>query len=263
MKKQLLIVAFAAAACSAFAAAPNHVVNGDFEDTNYVSSVPEGYTWDPWDQQQMLTELPGWTVDAEPWNGGAEIKTDPGDGDLRPEDDVQYLHIWGYNDNGWHVIKATQIVTGLVAGRTYTLSFLMAYNFPEGASWTQEANYGIVFIADVDGAEAGKEIVTKNITDLGQEFEECSFDFTPNDTQVWLQFGLPNYYGTDNKKDNLWMDLDMVSITSDEEDGIENVSADIATGAKTYYNFQGVRVANPTNGLYIVKQGNKVSKVAL
>ena len=30
-----------------------------------------------------------------------------------------------------------------------------------------------------------------------------------------------------------------------------------------YYNLQGVRVANPTTGLYIRRQGNSVSKVVI
>lgn len=30
-----------------------------------------------------------------------------------------------------------------------------------------------------------------------------------------------------------------------------------------YYNLQGVRVMNPGHGLYIVRKGNKVSKVIL
>ena len=43
--------------------------------------------------------------------------------------------------------------------------------------------------------------------------------------------------------------------------GVENIA--IENAAKEYFNLQGVRVANPANGLYIVRQGNKVSKVML
>ena len=44
--------------------------------------------------------------------------------------------------------------------------------------------------------------------------------------------------------------------------GVENVAADLvnANAPVEYYNLQGVRVANPENGIFIVKQGNKVSK---
>lgn len=34
-------------------------------------------------------------------------------------------------------------------------------------------------------------------------------------------------------------------------------------GEAVYFNLQGIRVANPDRGIYIVKQGNKISKVAL
>ena len=45
---------------------------------------------------------------------------------------------------------------------------------------------------------------------------------------------------------------------SSEAAGIEAI--DVETVAPVYYNLQGIEVANPQNGLYIVKQGNKVSK---
>lgn len=43
------------------------------------------------------------------------------------------------------------------------------------------------------------------------------------------------------------------------EAGVEGVDADI-NAAPEYFNLQGVRVAEPNDGLYIVKRGNKVSK---
>jgi len=46
-----------------------------------------------------------------------------------------------------------------------------------------------------------------------------------------------------------------------EAAGIDAVVAEDATAPVEYFNLQGVRVANPENGLYIAKQGKKVSKV--
>lgn len=46
-----------------------------------------------------------------------------------------------------------------------------------------------------------------------------------------------------------------------EGDGVEGIEMDEFNGEAVYYNLQGVKVANPENGLYIVKQGNKASKV--
>ncbi len=52
----------------------------------------------------------------------------------------------------------------------------------------------------------------------------------------------------------------MVGFFAAEEGGVEGVTVD-ANAAKEYFNLQGVRVANPSNGLYIVRQGGKTSKV--
>jgi hypothetical protein len=42
--------------------------------------------------------------------------------------------------------------------------------------------------------------------------------------------------------------------------GVETIAVDNADAPVEYYNLQGVRVANPTPGLYITRQGTKVSK---
>ena len=42
--------------------------------------------------------------------------------------------------------------------------------------------------------------------------------------------------------------------------GIESISVEDSVAPVEYFNLQGVRVENPENGLYIVRQGNKVSK---
>lgn len=52
---------------------------------------------------------------------------------------------------------------------------------------------------------------------------------------------------------------DNLKVEESATTGIEGVEADENAPAE-YYNLQGVRVANPENGLYIVRQGNKVTK---
>ncbi|MDE6853851.1 MAG: hypothetical protein K2J38_02225, partial [Muribaculaceae bacterium] len=79
MKKLLFSAALALVAIGFNASAQdevnNKVVNGDFEDTNYVQSVPSDWTWAPWNEQNVLSELPGWTLTTGGcWNGGVEIK---------------------------------------------------------------------------------------------------------------------------------------------------------------------------------------------
>ena len=45
--------------------------------------------------------------------------------------------------------------------------------------------------------------------------------------------------------------------------GVENLEADNADAPVEYYNLQGIRVANPQGGIFIRRQGNKVTKIAL
>jgi hypothetical protein len=50
------------------------------------------------------------------------------------------------------------------------------------------------------------------------------------------------------------------TITTNEVDGVEAVVVD-ENAPTIYYNLQGVKVANPENGVFIKVQGNKASKV--
>ena len=52
---------------------------------------------------------------------------------------------------------------------------------------------------------------------------------------------------------------DMTLVVTKATTGIESIEAD-ETVAPVYYNLQGVKVANPANGIYIVKRGAKVAK---
>ena len=55
-----------------------------------------------------------------------------------------------------------------------------------------------------------------------------------------------------------WMEFFFI-----EQSGIEDmvVDADSMDAPVEYFNLQGIRVANPENGLYIRRQGNKAAKV--
>lgn len=51
-----------------------------------------------------------------------------------------------------------------------------------------------------------------------------------------------------------------VSVDSSKA-GVDNITVDGDNAPKEYYNLQGVKVANPTPGIYVVKTGNKVEKI--
>ena len=67
----------------------------------------------------------------------------------------------------------------------------------------------------------------------------------------------------DMKIDVLWDGVPIVcTFTSTEVSGIENVVV-AEQGAVEYYNLQGVKVANPENGVFIRVQGGKATKVLI
>lgn len=287
MKKILLLAAAAYVAFGAFAQDTNNkVINGSFDKEGWSQSVPSGYTWDPWDKQNYLSELPGWTLaTGGEWNGGIEMKTGDealGDGDVRPEDDQNYVHLLGYNDNGWTPVSMKQAIDNLKAGTEYTLEFAIAVNWPEGTAWTPEPDYGFAFSEydgdDENGApKEGKEIVAVNLAKDGnyepsQDFAVVTYKVTPTATKCVLRFYYKNEWGTSNKTDGKWMDLDCVKLYSDEDPdgndtpaGINNVIADNAV-VLGVYNLNGVRVADnvegvSAKGLYIVRTANGAKKV--
>lgn len=45
--------------------------------------------------------------------------------------------------------------------------------------------------------------------------------------------------------------------------GVEGIETEAVAGEVEYYNLQGVRVANPENGMFVRRQGNKTTKVVL
>lgn len=53
--------------------------------------------------------------------------------------------------------------------------------------------------------------------------------------------------------------LDNIKVYAEGGSGVAGIEAE-ENAPVEYYNLQGIRVANPENGLYIVKQGNKVTK---
>jgi hypothetical protein len=61
--------------------------------------------------------------------------------------------------------------------------------------------------------------------------------------------------------DVVWEDVPIsVVFTSTSTGGISGVQSTLDTNAE-YYNLQGVRVAQPTKGIYLRKQGDKTTKI--
>ena len=275
MKKFFLFAAASVAfAFSANADADhNLVLNGDFESPNFTQDVPSEFTWEPYDTQNRLTQLEGWyNFQGDIWNGGAAINFEPGDDDVRPEDDSQYLRLWGYDNNGWMNITAGTVVKNLVVGREYTLSFVMAHHWADGEGWSVDPDYGFA-VSELDGTPdapaAGREILkVTNMEDEG-DFTPFEYKFTASSANAYIEFYYGNSFYEGNRHSDHFMDLDLVKVYSEEGDeplpegaGVDGIALDNNSAAE-YYNLQGVRVAAPENGIYILRRGNKAVKVAL
>ncbi|MEE0980007.1 MAG: hypothetical protein UH625_11460, partial [Muribaculaceae bacterium] len=60
------------------------------------------------------------------------------------------------------------------------------------------------------------------------------------------------------------LQISTITITCDKKlSGVEDVIDSDNNAPVEFFNLQGVRVENPENGLYIRRQGNKVSKVII
>lgn len=57
------------------------------------------------------------------------------------------------------------------------------------------------------------------------------------------------------------VDINKMTIKLGNATGIEDIEINKSDVPAVYYNLQGVEVLNPQNGMYIVKQGNKTSKL--
>lgn len=88
-------------------------------------------------------------------------------------------------------------------------------------------------------------------------FQYCEFTLDAP-KKVWVGFGK-----NENTGDQYWMPwADITLLQYDENAAIDEVAADVddENAPKEYFNLQGMRVAEPANGIFIVKQGSKVSK---
>lgn len=89
-----------------------------------------------------------------------------------------------------------------------------------------------------------------------KEWSVNTFDLSEYDGET-IKIGFE--YATDGSISRAW-ELKNFILKGDKDTAVESIAAD-ENEAPVYYNLQGVRVANPESGLYIVVKGSKVSKV--
>jgi hypothetical protein len=89
-----------------------------------------------------------------------------------------------------------------------------------------------------------------------------SATYTLNDDILGDDEGITSVYvkADDNATNNNLVKFESITVTKSNA-GVGNVAVDESAAPVEYFNLQGVRVANPQNGLYIRRQGTKATKV--
>ncbi len=277
MKKFFISAAIVAVAFSVNAqrteGGVNLVKNCSFDDPGLVQAVPSAWTWEPMSTCNDIETLPDWTLSTGGiWNGGAEVMCDPaldlGDGDTRPDEDYHWLRFYSDTDNMWAAIKATQKITGLEVGKNYKFDFVVCgkpyATVGEGAgSWNQNLTVSVT-IAETDGENLGREIKKEELSEIELDWTRRSIEFRASATEIYLQLSMGNDLVND-KHDQAWVGfdcLDMYDPNGVGGAGVEGVVVD-ENAPVEYFNLQGIRVANPENGVFIRRQGATTTKVAL
>jgi hypothetical protein len=119
----------------------------------------------------------------------------------------------------------------------------------------------------VDGkAQTGNYATVKGDIDLGTwQFDKFMMyiprtDYSIDQKGKYLTICGYGYVGTSYKLYYLFVSLPNDFETA-ESAGVGNVMVDNSNAPVEYFNLQGVRVANPTSGLYIRRQGTTTAKV--
>ena len=125
--------------------------------------------------------------------------------------------------------------------------------FTDVATFTTEATVW----AREEGEEWSQLTVTNNIESLSWSFVDTKADLAAYAGKK-MQIGFK--YTSTATKSGTW-EIKYVTVSGHDNAGVTDIVADEVTAPSVYYNLQGVRVANPENGVFIRVQGNKVSKV--
>lgn len=119
-----------------------------------------------------------------------------------------------------------------------------------------------VYTATVDLGEGGDEGKTEfKLASPGWSNEigggeEVGF------TAVEVTKGGDNLFTTLTGEQTIVFNYDEMTLYFDKDSGIESIeSSDNAPAV--YFNLQGVKVSNPENGIFIMKKGDKTSKVVI
>lgn len=143
-------------------------------------------------------------------------------------------------------------ISGYIVGRCDGTAFTPVFSAEAGESSTVSAS-NIVLAPSADCTDAALCIPVQLPSGPIREALNLADNPTVLGQEVAVYGKILKYFSNPGVKN-----------TSDYKlgsDGIEGVEIEENNAPVEYFNLQGVRVANPENGLYIMRQGDKVTKV--
>lgn len=110
-----------------------------------------------------------------------------------------------------------------------------------------------------DGATAIETVEIPGDTFIGAKGNKIDYTAELTNTNPGLYYVIVFDMNNTNAN-NGWLQISSVLYNGAVDSGVESVISD-SDAAPVYYNLQGVKVANPEKGIYIVVKGDKTSKV--
>ncbi len=129
---------------------------------------------------------------------------------------------------------------------------------------TYDTTHLSICVNDITTVGSGRENVPdlslENNSDLKWKHEDIKFTYNLRSTdKITIRPGANQWPGGKTAAYRFYLKNLRITTTTPISTGIAGIEAD-ENAPVEYYNLQGIRVAEPENGLYIVRQGNKVSK---
>lgn len=226
----------------------NFISNGGFDDPSFEQRTLKGY--DGMDVAYECTSLPGWAIETvNVRNGIVEIVSHEDS-----DDNAQYARMRHYTLDGWARITLTATANGLVPGHEYVLDMYVCHSYIESNHWANP-NHGFKIYG-----KDGQLIHFNHAISAGEDWQYLRYAFTPADDEITLELWSQNYNGDGNKSGVHTVSWDQIRIYDPETVGIVTVTCD---NPAQIYTLQGLPVssADPLHGIYLVKCGDKVTKV--
>ncbi|MDE6573954.1 MAG: Ig-like domain-containing protein [Muribaculaceae bacterium] len=159
---------------------------------------------------------------------------------------------------------AVSPVIDLTTYKKLQLHFSNAFNqYKENNVMIDPDNFDPAWAQVLARVEGETEWTVLNGLDLPEAFSWNFYENSPIDLSAFdnKNIQIAFRYTSTEAIAGTW-EVQHIYITGDNSDAVESIVAD-ENAPVEFFNLQGIRVANPENGIFIRRQGNKVSKVIL